>query len=275
MTEKITLIIPDLHLRWRDADAIISKVKHDEVIFLGDYFDDFGDTPEMIQDTCDWLAASVKKPNRIHLFGNHDVHYAYTYRGFKCSGYDQWKYFLIHDCLPRETWDSLKWYHNLDDQWLLSHGGLHKAYVPKDLLPLANDRVAYIKAIGEYLDQEIINGFRAIGNNVPHWIFGSGRSRGGINGAGGLIWCDFEREFYPVAGLHQIVGHTPQGLGFPKWCRLNKGHVSMSPYDNYTPKEKDLNSPDSSVNINLDVWKNTHYGVWDGKKLTVGNYNSL
>ena len=43
---KRTLIISDIHLRWKLVDNIINEESPDEIIFLGDYFDDFGDTPE-------------------------------------------------------------------------------------------------------------------------------------------------------------------------------------------------------------------------------------
>jgi len=276
MNGKISLIIPDLHHRWGQAEKIISNVGADEVIFIGDYFDDFNDTPEMVRETCDWLEASVKKPNRIHLFGNHDQHYAYTYRSFKCSGYEDWKYFIIHDTLPREVWDKLVWYHFLDDRWLLTHGGLHKFNVPDAIAKLSGDRPKFFAAIKEHLDNGLKDGFKAAANNVPHWFFNAGRSRRGMNRVGGITWCDYEREFFPVAGLNQIVGHTPQGLGFPKWCLLDsKGKVSYAPADVFAVTPAKLDNVKTSVNIDLDVHGNTHYGIWDGKKFTIGNYRDL
>lgn len=276
MKNKVTLIIPDIHLRHEQAERIIASVKADEIVFLGDYFDDFGDTPEMVSKTCDWLEASVNKPNRIHLFGNHDMHYAHTYRGFQCSGYDQWKYFLIHDTLPREVWDKFKYFHVLDNKWLLTHAGLHDLNLPDSVKKLAGDRPKFFKEIGEYLDTEVINGFRAVANNVPHWIFGAGRSRGGSQRVGGIVWCDFEREFIPIKGLNQIFGHTPQGLGFAKWCQYDNGFRALyAPYEKLTPTVEDLDNAEKSINIDLDVFKNTHYAIWDGKKLTVQDYNSL
>lgn len=268
----MSLIIPDLHHRWRDAETIIEKVAHDEVIFLGDYFDDFNDTPHMVSETCDWLISSVNKPNRIHLFGNHDVHYAFVYRTLQCSGYEQWKYFIISDVVPRETWDKLKWYHVLDNKWLLTHAGLHNAHITEPIRVL-NGKEKLI-SIASDLDIGIINGFRAAANNGENWALGSGRSRGGRMPFGGIIWCDFEREFVPVKGLHQIFGHTPQGLGIAKWCVLNKnGKKEFHPSTLFTPKEFD--DPSWSFNLDLDVLHNTHYAVWDGRSLTVGNVKDL
>ena len=275
-TNKITLIIPDIHHRWKQAEKIISSVGADEIVFLGDYYDDFGDDITMVKETSDWLVESVNKPNRIHLFGNHDQHYAYTYRSFQCSGYAQWKYFITYDNVPRETWDKLKWYHFLDDTWLLSHGGLHNSHVPDNIKKLRGDRKAYIKAIDEYLQSNIIDGLRDGANGKSSWIFNAGYSRGGNQQFGGITWCDYTDEFYPLRGINQIVGHTPQGLGFPKWCMLNhKKEITHPPYHMVTPTLEQLNNSETSVNIGLDVWGNTHYGVWNGKTLTVGDYKSL
>ena len=272
---KISLIIPDLHHRWHQAEKIISSVGADEVIFLGDYFDDFDDTAEMVSDTCEWLKDSVNKPNRIHLFGNHDVGYAFSYATFKCSGYEQWKKFITQDMLTNKTWDKLQWYHVLDNRWLLTHAGLHKLNVPNPVLALSNDREKFLKAITDHLDVSIIEGFKAAANNVPHWIFNAGRARWGQQRVGGITWCDYEREFLPVAGLNQIVGHTPQQNGV-KWTTLTKNSkVKTIPLAEYSPTSQELDDTNLTSNICLDVHGNTHYATWDGKKLVVGNYRDL
>jgi hypothetical protein len=268
---KITLIVSDIHHKWALAEKIITKVPHDEVIFVGDFFDDFNDTPEMVQETCDWFNGSVKKPNRIHLFGNHDQHYAFPYRTFRCGGYEQWKHFIVQDSVSNDTWDKLKWYYILDDTWLISHAGLHRLNLPKNIYTLHKDRRGFLKAIQEYLDAEILSGFRAIENNVPHWIFNAGRSRGGMQRVGGITWCDFEQEFSPIKGLHQIMGHTPQICQSPKWCIMDKdGKVSYPSSQVFTPTEFD--NKNISFNIDIDVYNNMHYAVWDGKSLIVKSH---
>jgi hypothetical protein len=274
MQNKVTLIVPDIHHNWRDAEKIIAAVPHDEVLFLGDYFDDFNDTPEMVRETCDWLQSSVEKPNRIHLFGNHDIHYAFAYRTFQCAGYEQWKYFIIHDTVPRSVWDKVKWFHVLDNTWLVSHGGLHKSNLPADIRKLHEDRPKFLGAITEYLDLEIRKGFQHGANNKSFWIFNAGRGRGGMQPVGGIIWCDFETEFHPIKGLHQILGHTPQTFGFPKWCNMNeKGQVSYPPCHLFKPT--DFTNPNISFNVDVDVYRNMHYAVWDGKSLSVKSHKGL
>lgn len=268
---KISLIIPDLHHRWQDAENIIESVNHDEVIFLGDYFDDFNDTPEMMESTCDWLNGSVKKSNRIHLFGNHDVHYAFPYRRWKCSGYEQWKDFITTDNIPRTVWDKLKWYHVLDNTWLLTHAGLHKFNVPEEIQALHTDREKFFPALTNHLDISIQEGFQLAANNVPSWVFGAGRSRGGANRVGGITWCDFDREFTPIKGLNQIFGHTPQTNGSAEWYLVNElEKITYATGTDHKSDHKILADPNVSENLCLDVWKRTHYAVWDGKSLTIG-----
>ena len=277
---KTTLIIPDIHLKWQRAEKIISAVKADEIILLGDYYDDFGDGPEQIRETCEWFIGSVNKPNRIHLFGNHDQHYAFPYRTFQCSGYEQWKYFIIHDFLPKDIWDKVKWYHFLDNQWLLSHGGLHKFNLPDSIKKFRTDRPKFIAEISGYLDNELRKGFQDGANNQSTWMFNAGHARWGNQRVGGITWCDFERELFPIKGLNQIVGHTPQMQG-PRWIVLERdplnsdGQVVRRPADMYSPTLQQLNDPELSHNIDLDVIGNMHWATWNGRKLTIGSINDL
>lgn len=268
--KKNVLILPDIHHRIEEAERIIRHVGADEIIFVGDYFDDFGDDVEMVRETSAWLCNSVAKPNRIHLWGNHDIHYAYAYRNFKCSGYEDWKYWIIQEHVDNKVWDHLKWYHFLDGKFLLTHAGLHKLNVPDDILKLHTDREAFNAAIATFLDAEKIQAFNQVANGQRHWFCNAGFSRGGTQRVGGIIWCDYEREFHPIQGLNQIFGHTPQGLGIPKWCTWDgKKHVSYHPINLWKPTTYD--NVNQSINICLDVHRNTHWAIWNGKTLEFGN----
>lgn len=230
----------------------------------------------MVSETCDWLVDSVNKPNRIHLIGNHDIHYMFDSKSFRCSGYTQWKHLQINDLVPRKTWDKLKWYHFLDDTWLLTHAGLHNSNLPNEIKALNNNKPKFIQSISDYLDTEIINGLRRKYNNENSWIFNAGRSRGGFFPVGGIIWCDYEDEFYPIKGLNQVVGHTSQGLGFPKWClQNNNDKISYPPYDKFNPSPEILKDPNLSTNIGLDVHGIMHFAIWNGNKFKVKSYYDL
>lgn len=270
--QRKALIIPDLHLRWFQAQKILDNVPHDEVIFLGDFFDDFNDDPQSIGEMADWLQAAVRHKNFHFIYGNHDVHYANAARHLQCSGYADWKYFIIRDRYEKtDVWDHFKWFHILDGKWLLSHGGLHKFNLPEKVAKLHEDRPKFMRELEAYLNEQCRYAWRE-----SSWVNGIGHSRGGCNRVGGLTWCDFEREFYPVKGLNQIVGHTPQGQGTAKWCFMKgKSNPSMAPIDMFKPLPEAFDDVNASYNVDLDVWKNTHWALWDGKDITFGNYNRL
>lgn len=50
-----TLIIADLHHYTENADRWLESQQFDRVIFLGDYFDDFGDNVNDARRTARWL----------------------------------------------------------------------------------------------------------------------------------------------------------------------------------------------------------------------------
>ena len=65
------LIIPDLH-EARNLDAVENALRREQptrTIFLGDYFDQFGDTPDDASRTARWLKASLAETNRVHPLG--------------------------------------------------------------------------------------------------------------------------------------------------------------------------------------------------------------
>ena len=81
---------------------------------------------------------------------------------------------------------------------LLSHAGLNPSLVP------AGDAVTvdYIKNLNHQISDKF-----AAGTFDPY--IKAGRGRGG-RGMGGVTWQDWRTEFAPLAGVRQIVGHTPQ-----------------------------------------------------------------
>jgi hypothetical protein len=267
---EVTLILPDIHHRVDQATRIIEHVGADKVICLGDYFDDFGDDPETVTHTCEWLLNFADDPNHIMLVGNHDVHYAFDGDHWRCSGYEQWKHFLIHDILDgTKTWEKLKYYHILDNKFLLTHAGLDKHNCPGIITDIHNNRPAFLNAIVEFLDESIIQGHRQKG-----WAFNAGYSRRGLQPYGGLIWCDFNHEFFPIIGLNQIFGHTAQ-VSAAGWFEFGVSEKLRR----YTSREiqPELSRFDDvtkSSNLCLDVHGNTHWAVWDGKSLEISNYKN-
>lgn len=257
---KLRLILPDVHLQWERAEKIIKSVGADEVIFLGDYFDNFVESPESVANTADWLVHSVKQPNRIHLTGNHDIHYMHANRYFQCSGYAQWKYLQINDFVKWETWSKLQHYYILDETWLLSHAGLHEYFVPDEIKKLVSNRSVFFNVLSSFLDAEIVKGMRN-----ESWIFHAGQIRGGDQKYGGLNWCDM-REFIPIKGINQMFGHTYGE--FIRWKNLIGTQREIRGDRGYAPDPINLKGEDKSYNVCLDTGF-THYATWDGNKVKI------
>ena len=199
------IVIPDLHQapNLHEMEAAIAREAPDQVIFLGDYFDQFGDTPGDAALMARWLAASLAQPNRIHLLGNHDLPYAWpgAYAA-RCPGYSAEKRDAIHAILPRETLAALPFHHWHEDV-LFSHAGLSRKAIPPGL---------DLGDVAEWLDAEVYAARTALEMNRIHRLLQIGQARGGATGTiGGLLWCDWS-EFQPINGIHQIFGHTPRSL---------------------------------------------------------------
>lgn len=84
------LVIGDIHGHWDGFKKIYDLENPDEVILLGDYFDNFNGTDDSIYECyqnildlrCEHL---VYKGDFIMLIGNHDFQYNHWFE--KCSGY--------------------------------------------------------------------------------------------------------------------------------------------------------------------------------------------
>lgn len=201
------LVIPDIHNKTRLADAIMAaEHRADYIVLLGDYFDDYGDNPRIASATAQWLQESLTMPNRIHLMGNHDVHYRHWRHEYMQNPWAGWtieKAKAINDVLTPEDWDKLKWFHHEPNgNWLFTHAGLHPSVLP----PLNGDNGELkvynaLVAACSYADGALEAG-------INHSIFRAGNARGGEQSVGGIVWLDWNKEFIPFQ-FHQVVGHTP------------------------------------------------------------------
>lgn len=252
-----TIIISDVHNRvdWIE-DALSSPIlqPYDNIIFLGDYFDDFNDTPEMATNAARWLKLSLRKPNRIHLTGTHDLWYRFPYNRFiAASGNTEAKAYAIRGVLSQEDWNLLKLYHYEQD-FLMTHAGLHinliGEYVFKHNLIDLFDKYITNKELQlngqEIVDQIVkpatIEAIDSVKDGHTHPWLDAGVVRGGRQSVGGIIWLDWRYEFKPIPGLNQIVGHT----------ELRE------------PEEKYIKS---SINYDLDT-RNHHVGILENGRFT-------
>jgi hypothetical protein len=192
------LVIGDIHTKEEKAERICQKYKDHKIIFMADYFDDFGDTPEKNASTAAWLKESLKNPNRVHLKGNHDEIYDPRV-GFMCSGFSSAKKAAINEVLTLEDWDKLKYFHH-ENNWWFSHAGLTKYWFAHPMgEPITEDRVQKI------IDYSIIKQRMDNGDNA---IWSPDEARGGSSPVGGILWCDWNRLDL-IPDFRQVVGHTP------------------------------------------------------------------
>ncbi len=199
------LIIPDIHHKWFEAEEIIDKENPDNIVFLGDYFDDFGDTIDVTSQTAHWLKNSIKKSNRIHLLGNHDL--SYLNQDYACPGFSEGKLFAIKNTGVDLT--KLMHYCWVGD-WLCTHAGLtnnfFSAYNYKNLF------------VGEFLDNMI--------ENNTYRLYNCSNYRGGIDAHSGIVWCDYD-EFVDIPNIKQIFGHTQGEL------RQTENHICLDTWLKY------------------------------------------
>lgn len=197
------LIIPDIHNFVYYVDKLIGIVPHDKVIFLGDYFDNFYDNPQIVEQTAVWLRHSLNCKNRIHLFGNHDIDYAYPHNNtLLCPGFTQEKSDRINKVLDKEHWDQLKLFH-YEDNFFFSHAGINIKEIPFN----PNYEPRNPIQLNEWLKECSKVAFKCAEAGCGHILLSYG-TRMGWKRPGGLLWQDWD-DFRAIPNINQIVGHTP------------------------------------------------------------------
>lgn len=195
------LVVPDVHLRIEPLRSLLDAWSDSgPVVFLGDFFDDFGDTRGRNREMAEFLKDEIlPKPRHTVLMGNHDLHYSpWCPSELWCSGFHPDKKEAIGEVLGVEEFAHFKWAHS----WggiLFTHAGLHPRLIP----PLSSGKA---EELSGWIGQSCV---QAIANRDPSEpLLRAGRARGGYQPVGGVIWMD-AREYQPIEGLRQIFGHTP------------------------------------------------------------------
>jgi predicted phosphodiesterase len=256
-----TIIISDIHNRvyWIE-DALSSPIlqPYDEIIFLGDYFDDFNDTPEDATDAARWLKQSLHRPNRIHLIGTHDIWYMFPYNRFiAASGNTEAKAYAIRGILTKEDWNKLYLYY-YEQNFLLSHAGLHTNLISQYIFEHKDLFDKYITNKEQLNGQEIVDqivkpatieAINRVKDGYAHPWLDAGVVRGGRQPVGGITWLDWIYEFKPIPGLNQIVGHTELNVPGEKYVKQQNAVIK------------------SSINYDLDTRSN-HVGILENSKFS-------
>jgi len=194
------LIIGDIHTHYSKVERIISKYqKTHKFIFMGDYFDQFGDTPEINASTAHWLKTQMQeRPDWVYLVGNHDEMYK-PYTSCMCSGFSTQKKTAINEVMTIEDWDKLKYFHH-ENGWWFSHAGITKhwfAHPMKEGITIEN--------VQRSIDNAIKMQHAGQGDNA---IWASSFARGGMHVVGGIVWQDW-RDLELIPSFKQVVGHSP------------------------------------------------------------------
>lgn len=214
------VIIPDIHNRINCVETILNRHKDaDQIIFTGDYFDSKGSTINDTINTINWLLDSLTHGNRVHLLGNHDIHYFLDNPKYICSGYDLLRKMEIQASGLTGMLNKFRLFtHFADDRhtYLVSHAGVDASFMTKDK-PLENL-------------EETCN--KALYAGGIHNILMAGFSRKGNLPVGGITWRDCE-ESEPDDRFFHIFGHTKDDhVRFGRnWICLDTGSRHYAIYD--------------------------------------------
>jgi hypothetical protein len=242
---KKIVVFSDVHNEINKTKKIIEKESADYNICLGDWFDSFTlDDTYHYRLTAEYLVNEfLPKENNITLFGNHDLHYFFKSQYTMCSGFERRKHEAISEIINYSFVDKFKWYIWIDS-YLCTHAGLHRNWID----PKCNNN----KDIDNFLQKESKRADKALIGQKEHWFYEAGRSRGGRNRQGGIVWLDFNDEFECKNGLNQIVGHTPQRNGT---CTV-------------------LTNSENSDNMCIDCFQNQYLVIQD-EKINIKKYIDL
>lgn len=219
------LVVGDIHNKIDDLEELFKSYSEHTILFAGDYFDNFHDDASDAQRTAIWLQYSLNQPNRIHLWGNHDLPYHYSNNGtYNCPGFTAGKSLAINSIMKPSDWDKLKFYH-FDGNFWYSHAGFNLYHFPE-----MKDGMEYGEA------QDILEGRFSkvfpIQDKPDPIIWDADHYRGGFSRYGGLLWQDWRAlNSNGIPGINQIVGHTPvPEISFayvPNKANANITHVNV------------------------------------------------
>lgn len=187
----------DKYEKWRSS--LDEKfVKHDKIIFIGDYFDSFKVTnAEMKQNVLDILHLKESLGDRVVLLlGNHDIQY--IDRKYRCSGIRPEMWHDFNDIMrnQRNLFQAAYQYNNT----LWTHAGLTAKtwqICQKHLEESDTEYSDYAEGLNLLYEM----------NYSP--LFNAGFSRGGSSSNPGIFWADKKELLNDPEHINQIVGHTP------------------------------------------------------------------
>ena len=200
-----TLVCGDLHTKISILNQIETLVSfYDKIVFLGDYVDEWDTIPDASYNLL-WELIDFKRkfPNVVVLLlGNHDIsEWQPPFSRFYCSGWNERVHSLVKDVYEKNM--DLFQIAYAQDGYLFTHAGVTSTW--------AKDCKLDLKTAEEWEDtlNDMLRNKRFNENHFNR-LASAGFVRGGI-GSPSPIWADRQELISrPVAGIGQIVGHTPQ-----------------------------------------------------------------
>lgn len=203
------LSIGDIHGLTVWKDIIKNILDYDLIIFIGDYCDQAIrqrvkgkwqwiqtiTNEQILYNLQDIIKLKVKYPDKvILLWGNHDIQYYLP--GNNCSGKRPLMEWSLKSLFEKYATQFQYAYQYENHIW--THAGVNKYHYNQ-----------FIRHEIAHEDTNIADTYNRLGSIEHTAITTVGRSRGGINSSGGILWCDkLELEYFALPGYTQIVGHT-------------------------------------------------------------------
>jgi hypothetical protein len=189
------LVISDVHNRVDKVSSIIKKNNDvDSIVFLGDFFDSFGDTLEETITTCIFISEQLDDPRVKWVAGNHDIPIMYKdIKELRHSKFSYEKAEVSHEILGHKLFQN-KLFH-YEAGILFSHAGVHPSFLKTE------DYIGELNWLAKECQESLDSG-------RPHPFLMGGFARGGKEMFGGITWLDWDDEFIAVPNLSQVVGHS-------------------------------------------------------------------
>lgn len=200
-----TLVVGDLHTKLPILERVIAKSKkYDKVIFLGDYVDEWGTSPEysiyLLKKIVEFKKSNPDKV--ILLLGNHDLS-EWQDGDFTCSGFNHITHELVSDFFNENEQHFQIAY--AQDNILFTHAGLTSNWCRDYKIEDGLSAEEYANLLNLALQERF-------GYNY-HYLFKAlsavGPARGGFC-APSPIWADESELIANPIKCNQIVGHTPE-----------------------------------------------------------------
>lgn len=182
-------IVSDIHNKTNKANKIIKFLKNlpvNDIILLGDYVDDFGDSDIDMSRVLHWIGECQKDPQIKMLIGNHEA--SYMCPQMRCSGWSSDKQWAWNKAVLTKVFDPTQFQAAIvRDGYYFTHAGIHKN----------TDFEIQIKLVEDL-----------IYNNTFYYRFDYHRFDGGENQNGSILTG---RHKYTPLDLKyfQVCGHTP------------------------------------------------------------------